>query len=153
MTQITDSDREAAEAIVAANIEKWGWGPLDEIEDLSEHKLAVDACAAGIAAMSAEIERLKGENETLKDSFKGLTLLHEAANATIDQLRTEKAAAVELLGVFASKAARYDTCDAYEIMDNVELWQCEGNAGMRVDITIGDLRAARTFLGQQKGEE
>jgi hypothetical protein len=60
MTQITDSDREAAEAIVAANIEKWGWGPLDEIEDLSEHKLAVDACAAGIAAMSAEIERLKG---------------------------------------------------------------------------------------------
>lgn len=117
MTQITDSDREAAEAIVAANIEKWGWGPLDEIEDLSEHKLAVDACAAGIAAMSAEIERLKGMAGKICDgcgSVEHIDTLRAKPGVIsccperklvdakdlwleIDQLRREKAEAVELL--------------------------------------------------------
>jgi hypothetical protein len=41
---------EAIEQIVADNIEAWGWGPLEDIEGLSEHKLAVDACRAGYVA-------------------------------------------------------------------------------------------------------
>jgi hypothetical protein len=39
-----------AERIVAENIEAWGWGPLDEIEGLSEHVLAVKAVKAGLLA-------------------------------------------------------------------------------------------------------
>lgn len=104
MTQITDSDREAAEAIVAANIEKWGWGPLDEIEDLSEHKLAVDACAAGIAAMSAELDALREDVERsekhrndLADRNTSLSIENGALKATIAQLRDRVAKFAEIL--------------------------------------------------------
>lgn len=44
----TPEQMERAKALVAANIEKWGWGPIDEIKDLAEHKLAVDAALAAI---------------------------------------------------------------------------------------------------------
>jgi hypothetical protein len=43
----TRVEREA-ERIVAENIDAWGWGPLDEIEGLSEHVLAVKAVKAGL---------------------------------------------------------------------------------------------------------
>ncbi len=51
--------RARAERIVAANIEKWGWGPIDEIDGLSEHKLAVDACEAGLSLGSELLEALR----------------------------------------------------------------------------------------------
>jgi hypothetical protein len=47
------TERELAERIVAENIDRWGWGPLEEIEELSEWKLAVDAAEAGIRAGDA----------------------------------------------------------------------------------------------------
>ena len=37
-----------ARKIVAENIEVWGWGPLEEIEDLAEHTLAVQAALSAI---------------------------------------------------------------------------------------------------------
>lgn len=48
-----------AEAIVARHIDAWGWGPLDQIEGLAEHKLAVDACAAGLASTTAQSEAVQ----------------------------------------------------------------------------------------------
>ena len=40
--------RQAAEHIVSLHISDWGWGPVEDIEGLAEHKLAVVACMAGI---------------------------------------------------------------------------------------------------------
>lgn len=57
--------REQAEVIVALNIDSWGWGPIEEIEGLAEHKLAVEACMAGMRAALAsrptETDGLAGE--------------------------------------------------------------------------------------------
>jgi len=51
---LVDVECEAAR-IVAENIEKWGWGPLEDIEGLTEHMLALSACEAGYrAALSAK---------------------------------------------------------------------------------------------------
>lgn len=47
---ITQEDRDAARQLVRDHIDAWGWGPLDEIEGLSEHKLAIDAAAGAFAA-------------------------------------------------------------------------------------------------------
>lgn len=124
MTHIIDSDREAAEAIVAANIDKWGWRPLDEIEGLAEYNLAVDACAAGIAAMSAEIERLKLQLEGLLPTSNGNTdaawdagyakgcddtkrQAYNEALEKIDQLRRERAVLEEALEPSGSTKAAY----------------------------------------------
>ena len=147
MTQITDSDREVAEAIVAANIEKWGWGPLDEIEDLSEHKLAVDACAAGIAAMSAEIERLKVERDAAiremsewarkAGEAKGLLEGSEAVGVVkgwrekCDQLRREKVEAIGLL----------------------QCWTTWFNFERSEPPDTAPDKETRTFLSQQEKEE
>lgn len=48
-----------AEIIVARHIDAWGWGPLDQIEGLAEYKLAVDACAAGLASTTAQTEAVQ----------------------------------------------------------------------------------------------
>lgn len=45
-----------ARRVVAENIDRWGWGPLDEIDGLSEHKLAIDAATAGIEAAYAIVK-------------------------------------------------------------------------------------------------
>jgi len=53
--------RQAAEHIVSLHISDWGWGPLDGIEGLTEHELAVVACMAGIRfgrTIQAEIDQL-----------------------------------------------------------------------------------------------
>jgi hypothetical protein len=50
-----DQVEREAERIVAENIDAWGWGPLDEVEGLSEHVLAVKAVAAGYRAAIAAV--------------------------------------------------------------------------------------------------
>lgn len=56
-----------AEVIVARHIDAWGWGPLDQIEGLAEHKLAVDACAAGLASTAQpEVKALVEALEAIK---------------------------------------------------------------------------------------
>jgi len=47
---------------------------------------------------------------------------------------------------FGGRADRYNDSDAAAIGDSVELWQVAGNLGMRVDITVGHMRAARAAL-------
>jgi hypothetical protein len=62
---VTDAEFVANEAtrIVAENIDNWGWGPLEGIDGLAEHQLAIDAAGAGYrAAMhslsaSGDVER------------------------------------------------------------------------------------------------
>jgi hypothetical protein len=60
---MTEPNQQLVEAVVAANIDQWGWGPLDEIEGLAEHQLALDACRAGylaaIQATDGECQRLR----------------------------------------------------------------------------------------------
>lgn len=56
--------------------------------------------------------------------------------------------AVEALKPFASRAERYDDTDVSKIDDNVELWQLEANKGLRVDLTVGDLRKAHALLAK-----
>lgn len=41
------NDKDRAELLVRENIEHWGWGPIDEIEGLSEWNLAVGAARLG----------------------------------------------------------------------------------------------------------
>lgn len=50
-----DDVRQLAEQIVAENIDAWGWGPLDDIEGLAEHDLAVKAVSAGLAAIGRAV--------------------------------------------------------------------------------------------------
>ena len=69
-----------AEVIVARHIDAWGWGPLDQIEGLAEHKLAVDACAAGLAS-TAQPE-VKALVEAVERSAK---MIDKAASAAVDQ--------------------------------------------------------------------
>ncbi len=57
-----------AEIIVARHIDAWGWGPLDRIEGLAEHKLAVDACAAGLASTTAQTEAVQKLVEAAEDN-------------------------------------------------------------------------------------
>lgn len=60
---MTAVERQRAEAIVARNIDKWGWGPLADIEGLSEYQLAVDAAEAGyregLARQSVGVEEMR----------------------------------------------------------------------------------------------
>ena len=65
---MTDELVDRALVIVANNIDAWGWGPISEIEGLAEHDLAVKACAAGLAAVTPQIEaraREEGFNAAL----------------------------------------------------------------------------------------
>lgn len=50
---------------------------------------------------------------------------------------------IRVLEPFASRADRYNDSKAVVIRDCVELWQIARNEGMRVDLTVGQLRAAR----------
>lgn len=64
---ITVEQVDEAEIIVARHIDAWGWGPLDEIEGLSEHVLAVNACRAGYTEATRQAEeQIKLLREELK---------------------------------------------------------------------------------------
>ena len=58
-----------AETIVALHIEEWGWGPIEEIEGLSEHKLAVDACLAGMREAARPLEERLKQAEKLAEAL------------------------------------------------------------------------------------
>ncbi|NTG94214.1 hypothetical protein [Rhizobium rhizogenes] len=54
---------------------------------------------------------------------------------------------------FADRAGRYDEIPGIiRIGDDVELWQLEDNKGMRVDVTVADLRRARAAVAPEQEE-
>lgn len=59
----------------------------------------------------------------------------------------------EALEPFATRADRYNEIPGLiRFDDSVELWQVSENKDMRVDISIGDLRRARTILRKEETE-
>lgn len=102
MTQITDSDREAAADIWRDYVARVGeiivekqmrQGGLDDglPTRLAEHR------TQSTTAMSAEIERSEKHRNDLYDKVIAQSIEIGALKAQIDQLRREKAEAVELL--------------------------------------------------------
>ena len=78
-----------AEIIVARHIDAWGWGPLDQIEGLAEHKLAVDACAAGLASTRAQSEAV----QKLVEALEGMLAHSCVADAALEDKLPEDYAA------------------------------------------------------------
>lgn len=86
----------------------------------------------------------KAPNSTVTPLY---TLAHQPVTAGWEK-------AIEALEPFANKAEAYnDIPGILRIHDDVELWQVSKNKGMEVDLTVGDLRQARTALAALKSEE
>lgn len=122
MTQITDSDREAAADIWRDYVARVGeiivekqmrQGGLDYglPTRLAEHRIQ------STAAMAAEIERLKASKahilEDAKQAREAVRQLREDDKTLIDQLRREKAEGIELLeSIVAMQSLRYGDATA-----------------------------------------
>jgi hypothetical protein len=78
----------------------------------------------------------------------------EAHAAALAASQADAARLRDVLKLFAERAERYDDTPYAVIGDTVGLWQIDANPGMRVDLTVGDLRRARDALAasQPQGE-
>ena len=66
MTTDDKAVEQIAERIVAENIDAWRWGPLEEIEGLSEHRLAIEAAKAGYLAGIASLTQPKADEDVVE---------------------------------------------------------------------------------------
>ncbi|MUO70065.1 hypothetical protein [Agrobacterium vitis] len=147
------------QTLVFRKIQARGQEIKPNMYDSSIHFLRIDP--PDQQARTAEQERLRFEGDLdkwMKIISAGITGYQPEACAVMDMAcqelvrsRTRIAELEAALKPFAAKADRYnDIPGVVRTGDGVELWQISRNAGMDIDITVGDLREARAVLNKGK---
>jgi hypothetical protein len=106
-----------------------------------------EAAEARERALQQRVEELETDRKIAtesRDYWREAAKLENAAGAAAE---ARERGLREALKPFAERASRYDEIPGLRLThDDVELWQQNGNADRRVDITVGHLRVARAAL-------